>query len=348
MSSSKIPVVVLGATGMVGQRAVASLIDHPWFDIAGLAASPRSAGKRYADACRWHLPGKPHAGLGDTTVIPCDPAALSGKPGIALSALDRDVARPIEQAFAEAGWAVVSNAASHRYDANVPLVIPEVNADHLALLERQPWDGCIVTNPNCTSMPLALALKPLIDAVGVESVCLASYQAVSGAGYPGESAWDMLANVRPHPGNEEEKLGIEPLKILGSVGSSDIDRAEINISARCVRAPIVDGHLIAVQVKTKTPITPEQAIELWKNFDAGPVLPSSPTPLFELREERDRPSPRFDAEAGRGMAVSIGRVETCPVMGLKFFALAHNTLRGAAGAAILNAELLVHRGIVSR
>lgn len=340
------PVVVLGATGMVGQRAVQLLHEHPWFEVVGVAASPRSAGKRYADACRWVLPGTRFGGVGELTVQQATPEAFAGQPGVALSALDREVAGSIEVDFANAGWAVVSNAASHRFTPNVPLVIPEVNPHHLDLIERQPWSGCIVANPNCTSMPLAMTLAPLDRAVGVESVCVASYQAVSGAGYPGESAWDMIANVRPHPGNEEVKLACEPLKILGALESED-GSPRIVISGRCVRAPVVDGHLIAVQVKTTQPLNPSIARELWLSYNPELDLPSSPTPLFRVCDELDRPSPRFDAHEGDGMAVSIGRIEQCPVMGLKYFALAHNTIRGAAGAAILNAELLVQRGIVN-
>ena len=346
-----IPVVVLGATGMVGQRALSLLKNHPWFDIAALAASERSAGKRYDEACRWHLPGEPWAGLGDRIVEACDADALTarlGRTGIALSALDAKPAKHIEKAFAEAGWAVVSNASAFRGDPSVPLVIPEVNADHLELVRTQNTKGFIVTNPNCTSMPLVIALKPILDAVGIEAVTVASYQAVSGAGYPGESAWDMLGNVRPHPGNEEEKVAAEPLKILGTFGEGGVTHASFPISARCVRAPVVDGHLVAVHVKTTQPITPEEATELFRSWAGGNLTtPTAPRPPIVVQAQRDRPSPRFDKDLGGGMAVSVGRIEACPVMGLKFFALAHNTVRGAAGAALLNAELLVDRGFVS-
>jgi len=344
-------VVVLGATGMVGQRAITLLRDHPWLQLVALAASERSAGRTFAQAVPWRLPGEPYAGLGAWPVLSCDPAAITavaGRPGIALSALDAGPAREIEAAFARAGWVVVSNASAFRMDDDVPLIVPEVNADHLALVSTQVGPGCIVTNPNCTSMPLVLTLKPLMDAVGIEAVCVSSYQAVSGAGYPGESAWDMLANVRPHPGNEEQKVASEPKKILGSLAGGVVVDADMEISARCVRAPVVDGHLLAVQVRTRDPLLPAEALELFRAFDGGALgLPSSPSPLVIIRDERDRPSPRFDADAGRGMSVSVGRVERCSVMGLKYFALAHNTLRGAAGAAVLNAELLVARGYLS-
>ncbi len=340
-----IPVVVLGATGMVGQRAVTLLSEHPWFDLVGLAASPRSAGKRYADACRWHLPGEPWAGLGDRVVLPCDPDAV-GRPGVALSALDSAAAQELERPFASAGWHVVSNASAHRPDDDVPLVIPEINAAHLAMLDSQPGSGGIVTNPNCTSIPLSMVLAPLIEAVGVQAVTVASYQAVSGAGYPGESAWDMVGNVRPHPGNEEVKLAAEPLKILGRLEEGRVVPADIDISARCVRVPVADGHLVAVHVRTRDPIGPDDAREVFRSWDPQLDAPLAPHPPLRLVEPRDRPSPRFDADTDRGMAVSIGRVERCSVMGLKLFALAHNTLRGAAGAAVLNAELLASSGRV--
>lgn len=348
--NSQIPVVVLGATGMVGQRALSLLRDHPWFTVVGLGASSRSAGKRLRDACTWHVDGTDYAGFGDRVIHECDPTYISksiGRTGIALSALERGAAKSLERPFAAAGWYVVSNAGAHRMDVDVPLLIPEVNGDHAALLGRQPTPGAILTNPNCTSMPLTMALAPLHEAVGVEAVCVASYQAVSGAGYPGESAWDMIGNVRPHPGNEEEKLASEPLKILGRLTDSGIEPATIDISARCVRVPVPDGHLVAVQARLKHAITPQDAIHLWEQWSGGGLgLPTSPSPVIQLLSDRDRPQPKRDAMYGNGMGVSIGRVEACPVMGIKFFCLAHNTVRGAAGAAILNAEFLVSKGYV--
>jgi len=344
-----VPVVVLGATGMVGQRALTILAGHPWFAVAALGASSRSAGKSYREACAWHLPGASWGGYADREVLPCDPAVMAshvGRPGIALSALDTGPAKEIEGAFRDAGWHVVSNASAHRMDADVPLVIPEVNADHLALLDRQPGAGAIVTNPNCTSMPIAMVLAPILRTVGVEAVCVASYQAVSGAGYPGESSWDMIGNVRPHPGNEEEKVAIEPRKILGDLTDSGIALADFALSARCVRVPVADGHLVALQIKTRAPLSPEDAVALLRDVP-GLDTPSAPSPVLVHRSERDRPSPRFDCGAGGGMAVSFGRVERCQVMGLKLFAMGHNTIRGAAGAAVLNAELLVSSGRVT-
>ncbi len=345
MSTSRKPVVILGATGMVGQRLVSLLADHPWLEVAALAASERSAGKRYADACAWRLPGEPWAGLADQPVLPCEPAALASVgPCIALSALDTDPARSIELAFASAGYHVVSNASAYRMDPRVPLVIPEINAEHLALLDAQPWPGALLTNPNCTAMPVALALAPLHRAAGLEAVTVASYQAVSGAGYPGESAWDMADNVHPHPGNEEDKLTQEPQRILGTLEGGAIAAAPFAVSARCVRVPVSDGHLVALHVRTARPVAPDEAIALLSSFDPGLDLPSAPHPVLVHREPRDRPQPRLDRDTGAGMAVTFGRVEACPVLGLKLYALAHNTLRGAAGAALLNAELLVQTG----
>lgn len=345
-----VPIVVLGATGMVGQRALTLLRDHPYLRVAAIAASDRSAGKRYRDACRWHLPGDPYAGFGEWPVLRCDPheiAAAVGRPCLALSALDTAAATDLERPFAAAGFAVVSNASSHRADEDVPLLVPELNAPHLALIDRQVGPGLLLTNPNCTVLPVVFALAPLLRTVGVEAVCVSSWQAVSGAGYPGESAWDMLGNVRPHPGNEEEKLQQEARRILGALDGDRVVPADFAISARCVRVPVVDGHLVSLQVRTRDPIEPDDAIALLAGFDPGLDLPSAPHPLMVYRDGRDRPSPRMDAEVGSGMAISFGRVERCPTMGLKLFALAHNTVRGAAGAAILNAELLVRTGRVS-
>ncbi len=336
-------VVVLGATGMVGQRLVSLLAEHPWFEVAALTASERSAGKPYGEACQWRLPGEPWAGLGAMPVLSSDPAtvlAATGRPCIALSALDTAPAREQELAFAEAGFSVVSNASAYRMDPRVPLVIPEVNADHLALLDSQPWQGALVTNPNCTAMPVVMTLAPLHRAFGVEAVTVASYQAVSGAGYPGESAFDMADNVHPHPGNEEEKLTQEPQRILGMLDQGTVTPAGFAVSARCVRVPISDGHLVAMHVRTGTPCTPDDATAVLEAFDPGLELPSAPHPVLVHRPFRDRPQPRLDRDNGAGMAATFGRVEECPVMGLKLYALAHNTLRGAAGAALLNAELL--------
>jgi aspartate-semialdehyde dehydrogenase len=346
----KTPVVVLGATGMVGQRMLTLLRGHPRLEVAALAASERSAGKKYREACAWRLPGEPWAGFGELPVYPCEPDALAqaaGGFGIALSALDTGPAKEMERPFAQAGWHVVSNASTHRMDPDVPLLVPEINAAHLALLDRQGLKGSLVTNPNCTTMPLVLPLAPILRTVGVEAVCLASWQAMSGAGYPGEPAWDLADNVHPHAGAEEEKLAIEPQKILGTYADGRVVPADFAVSARCVRVPVTDGHLVSIQVRTRQPLSPEDAIELLSTWDPGD-FPMSPKPLLVHRPMRDRPAPRLDRDVGGGMAVTFGRVERCPVMGLKLFALSHNTVRGAAGAAIQNAELLVASGRVGR
>jgi aspartate-semialdehyde dehydrogenase len=335
---------------MVGQRAIQLLRHHPWFCVGPLAASGRSSGRPYREACRWHLDGDLYGGVGDQPVFDCDPAVLAkamGGVGLAISALPTEVAQAVEIPFAQAGWTVVSNASVYRMDPRVPLLVPEINADHAEWVRRQPWPGALVTNPNCTSVPLVMALAPLHRAVGVEAVCAASYQAVSGAGYPGESAWDLLGNVRPHPGNEEEKMAQEPQRILGTLGADGISSASFKVSARCVRVPVVDGHLVAAQIRTRIPVSPEQARDLILGWDAGSLdLPLAPRPALRVLDLRDRPQPRMDADAGAGMAVTVGRIEPCEVMGLKLFALAHNTVRGAAGAALLNAELLHARGLV--
>ena len=338
---SRIPVVILGATGMVGQRLIERLQHHPQFQVAAVAASSRSAGKRYADATNWRLPGEPYGGLDDFVVEECIPERMPEGAKLAFSALDSGPARSIEAAFRDAGWAVVSNASAYREDPLVPLVIPEINPEHLSMLEAQPGDGFILTNPNCSAIPLTMALAPLDEAFGVEAVVASTWQAVSGAGYPGESAWDMVGNVHPHPGNEEEKMAVEPQKILGPVG----EPAPFSLSARCVRVPVADGHLVSAQVRLRIPATPNDVREAIAAFvPRCPDLHSSPQPLFRIFEERDRPMPRLDSDLGNGMTISVGRIESCPVMGVKFFCLAHNTLRGAAGAAIANAELLLASG----
>src|SRR5690606_21985481 len=225
------------------------------------------------------LPGAAYAGRGDQGVLACDPDTLTkaaGRPGIAISALDTDAARALERPFAEAGWTVISNASAHRMDADVPLVIPEVNADHLALVERQATAGKVVTNPNCTSMPLVIALKPLLDAYGIEAVTMASYQAVSGAGYPGESAWDMVGNVHPHAGNEEEKVAEEPRKMLGTLGPEGVRPADFELSARCVRVPVADGHLVAIHVRTRDRVDPADALACMTSWQPDLGLPTAP------------------------------------------------------------------------
>ena len=332
----RLPVVILGATGMVGQRIIAMLDGHPTLRLAGVAASARSAGKPYAEATTWRLGGHMPAEVAAMPVLPCAPAALPPGVRVVLSALDSGPAAELEAQFRNAGFAVITNASPARGDPRVPLVIPEVNPDHLTLLDGQ-GPGYIVANPNCCAVPLALALAPLHARWGVEAVMVATWQAVSGAGYPGESAWDMVGNVHPHAGDEEAKLAIEPQKILGAPGRP----ADFVVSARCVRVPVADGHLLSLSVRLRgAPSLADISEALATYTGSAPALPSSPRPLIALHTARDRPSPRFDAMAGGGMAISVGRIERCAIMGFKMYALGHNTIRGAAGAALANAELL--------
>lgn len=350
-----VPVVVLGATGMVGQRMLSLLRGHPTFEVKALAASERSAGKTYREACAWRLPGEPWAGFGDMPVLSCDLTTLdaamprsASRGVIALSALDTTPALELERPLAAMGFHVVSNASAHRMDEDVPLLVPEINHEHLGLLDLQGLAGSLVANPNCTAMPVVLPLTPLHRAFGVDAVCVSSWQAISGAGYPGESAWDLADNVRPHPGNEEEKLSKEPQRILGTLSGGRVVPADFAVSARCVRVPVTDGHLVSLQVRTKIPVSPEDVVALLSSWDPGIETKMTPRPVLVYRSMRDRPQPRLDRDTGAGMAVTFGRVERCPVMGIKLFALAHNTLRGAAGAALQNAELLVYTGRVAR
>ena len=327
-----IPVAILGATGMVGQRFVQLLQGHPLFHVAELAASPRSAGRPYEEAAPWRLGGEnPMPGV---PVLPCDPAVVRSP--VVFSALDAAAAREVEPSFAAAGRAVLTNASPFRMAEGVPLLIPEVNPDHAEWVRGR--SGYIVANPNCTHQAMTIALAPLHRQWMVEAACVASYQAVSGAGYPGESAWDILGNVHPIAGDEEAKVASEPRKILDAPG--------LRISARCVRVPVTDGHLVALQVRLATDPGPDAIAEALASFVGPHLLPSSPRPLIHLAIGPDRPSPRLDADRGGGMAVTVGRVERCEVMTVKFFALAHNAIRGAAGGAIANAELLHLRGLL--
>lgn len=344
LPDDRVPVVILGATGMVGQRMIAMLEDHPQLRLAGVAASARSAGRRYDEATTWRLEGRMPRSVAGLPVLDCSPEAMPRGVAVVLSALDSAPAAALEGELRAAGFAVITNASPARADPAIPLIIPEVNPDHLRLIEAQ-GPGFIIANPNCCAVPLAMVLAPLHARWGVEAVMVATWQAVSGAGYPGESAWDMVGNVHPHAGDEEQKLAVEPQKILGAPGLP----AAFAVSARCVRVPVSDGHLLSISVRLRGAPGLDEVEAALRDFrSAAPALPSSPRPLLELHTARDRPSPRFDAMAGGGMAVSVGRLERCAVMGVKMFALGHNTIRGAAGAAIANAELLIANGKVPR
>lgn len=340
----RLPVAILGATGAVGQRFVSLLDGHPWFRVAALAASERSAGKRYRDAARWFLDKPMPDWAAAMEVVPCRPG-LEAR--LAFSGLDAAVAGEVEQAFAAAGHAVVSNSRNHRMDPEVPLLVPEINADHLDLIEAQrkrfPQGGLILTNPNCSTMGLVLAVAPIYRAFGIERLVVATLQAVSGAGYPGVPSADILDNVMPYIPSEEEKMESETLKILGVPGTP----AGFPVSAHCHRVHVSDGHMLAVSIKTAKPATPEEVVETLRSFQSTLHqlgLPSLPARPLAVAEQDDRPQPRFDRMAGDGMVVTVGRVRRCPALDLKLVALVHNTIRGAAGGAILNAELLKAKG----
>lgn len=338
---------ILGATGMVGQRFIQLLEHHPWFEVAWLAASDKSSGKRYGDAVKWKLDTALPANIAD---LPVSPATPEGAPKIIFAALDSDIARELEPKFAAAGCAVISNSSAFRMQEDVPLVIPEVNAAHLPLLESQSWrkqsGGYIVTNPNCSAIGLVLALKPLEEHFGIESIFVSTMQAVSGAGYPGVPSLDILGNVIPFIKSEEEKMQEETLKLLGLLKGSRIESLNAKISAHCNRVAVEDGHTESVSIKLRKPATREQILATWSEFKplAGQDLPTAPAQPVEFVAADDRPQPRLDRMRGNGMASTVGRLRPCPLLDWKFTVLSHNTIRGAAGAALLNAELLVSLG----
>ncbi len=346
---------ILGATGTVGQRFIQLLHGHPWFEISWLAASDRSAGKRYSEACRWKLdtPMPPAiAGMVLQHNLP-ELAPTSGPaevPKIIFAALDADIARELEPKFAAAGCAVISNSSAFRMSTDVPLVIPEVNADHLDLIEHQAWrrdgGGYIVTNPNCCAIGLVLALAPLHERFGIEKIFVSTMQAISGAGYPGVPSLDILGNVIPFIKNEEEKLQEECAKLLGTLASSHITPAPLVVSAHCNRVAVEDGHTECVSLQFRTKPTREQILDAWRDFQplAGAHLPSAPDQPVAFDEGIDRPQPRLDRMRGNGMASTVGRLRPCSLFDWKFVVLSHNTLRGAAGAAVLNAEVLARLG----
>ncbi|MFL5402853.1 MAG: aspartate-semialdehyde dehydrogenase [Gemmatimonadales bacterium] len=341
----RVPVSVLGATGTVGQKFVRLLAEHPWFEIAAVAASSTSAGRSYEEAARWREPVPLPPAVAGMLVRDCVPP-LPGR--IVFSALDADVAGPIEQAFARAGATVITNARTHRLDPDVPLLIPEVNADHLALIdcqrESRGWKGAILANPNCSTAALALGLAPLHRAFGIERLFVSTMQAVSGAGYPGVASLDIVGNVIPYIEGEEEKIERESRKILGTLASGAVEPAPFTVSAHANRVAVVDGHMATVSVGLSRRVGPEEAAEVIRAF-RGPArvsrLPSSPMPPIEIDPRIDRPQPRLDLDRGGGMAVTIGRLRSCSVLDLRLVVLGHNTVRGAAGQGIQIAELVV-------
>lgn len=348
---TKHPIGILGTTGMVGQRFIQLLENHPWFEIAWLAASDRSSGKTYGEAAKWRLDTPLPERIARMIVSPADPDRA---PKIVFAALDAAIARELEPLFANAGCAVVSNSSAFRMAPNVPLVIPEVNAEHLRLIEEQPSrkgsGGYMVTNPNCSAIGLVLALKPIEERFGLEQILVTTMQAVSGAGYPGVPSMDILGNVVPYIGNEEEKLEAETLKLLGRLEGHSVVPLPARVSAHCNRVAVEDGHTESVSIKLGNklgrPATREDLLAAWAEFRplAGQDLPMAPEQPIEWAPQNDRPQPRLDRNRGKGMAVTVGRLRPCNVLDWKFTVLSHNTIRGAAGAAILNAELLASLG----
>ncbi len=346
---NKIDVGILGATGMVGQHFIKFLDGHPLFKTAWLGASERSAGKRYSHAAKWHLGGVTPEAVAGLTVEEAKPG---NAPKLLFSAMDASVATEIEQAFAAAGHIVVSNSKNHRMDADVPLLVPEINADHLMLIpgqrEKRGWKGAIATNPNCSTVVLTMGLAPLRQ-FGITRVVVTTMQAVSGAGYPGVPSMDILGNVVPHIGGEEEKMQQETQKIMGDYVDGRVEPLAAKVSAHCNRVAVIDGHLVTISVELASKPTEADIRHAFDTFRAVPQernLPSAPKFPVQYMPEADRPQPRKDVERERGMAAFIGRLRPCPVFDWKFVALGHNTVRGAAGAAVLNAELMQSEGLL--
>ena len=342
-----IDVGILGATGMVGQQFVRLLAGHPWFKPTWLAASERSEGRKYSEATSWRLSDRMPEGVGSRMVEACVPGR---GPQLVFSALDAAAADTLEPQFAAAGHVVVSNARSFRMAADVPLLIPEINPDHLALIKAQrqarSWRGAIVTNPNCSTVVLAMALAPLRQ-FGIKSVLVTTLQAVSGAGYPGVPSYDILGNVIPGISGEEDKIETEPQKILGALHGDRVVPHPAVISAHTTRVPVIDGHTMTVSVAFDSPVADvdvANALRTWRGRPQTLRLPSAPPDPIEVADTGFRPQPRLDVDRGGGMTVSVGRIRKCPLLGTKFVAMGHNTVRGAAGAAVLNAELMLADG----
>jgi len=345
---SKTKVAILGATGAVGQRFVQLLENHPWFDVIALTGSNRSVGQKYGDVCNWILPGHIPDYASEVTVIPSD---SDFEARLVFSALPTHHARDLEPALAKKGYAICSNASACRTWDDVPILIPEVNADHTRLIDVQKkqrnWSGFIVTNPNCTSTGLTIAFRALHDAFKIQRAFIVSMQALSGAGYPGVPSLDIIDNVIPYIGGEEEKVESEPLKMLGIFNGETITPAIMTFSAHTNRVAVIDSHLVVSSVEFAQAVSPEEAKQVLRDFKAPEIaagLPSAPQPAIVIRDEADRPQPRRDRYEGKGMASVVGRLRSDPIFHIKFANLAHNTIRGAAGGAILNGELLKAEG----
>ena len=345
----KIEVGILGATGMVGQEFVEFLQGHPWFELKWLGASDRSAGKKYRDAAEWRLGGVTPDSVADLVVEESKPG---NAPKLMFSAMDASIATEIERAFAEAGHVIVSNSRNHRMERDVPLLVPEINPDHLKLIPVQQnargWKGQIVTNPNCSTVVLTMGLAPL-KPFGITKVICTTMQAISGAGYPGVPSLDIVGNVIPFIGGEEEKMQQETQKILGAFAGDHIEHLAAKVSAHCNRVPVVDGHTVTISVELAAKPSEVDILNAFANFTCIPQerrLPSAPAKPVIYMPQQNRPQPRKDVERENGMAAFVGRLRACPVLDYKFVALGHNTVRGAAGAAVLNAELMVSEGLL--
>ncbi|MDD8020137.1 MAG: aspartate-semialdehyde dehydrogenase [Acidobacteriota bacterium] len=328
---------ILGATGLVGQRFVQLLSGHPFFEISVLAASDNSSGKKYGQAVHWHLETPVLDKVKEMVVRDC---RSDFEADYVLSALPSDVAGPIEEELASAGYIVFSNAANHRLDQNVPIVVPEINLDHLNLIQSQQTKGKIITNPNCSTTGLVMALKPIMDRFGLEEIKVVTMQAVSGAGYPGVASLDIVDNIIPYIKNEEEKIVNESKKILGKLKEGYIDPASFSLEAQCNRVPVVDGHLLSVFVKTSERVALDKVIKAFEDFAplGGHKLPAAPERPVIYWPDMEAPQPRLHRNSGGGMSVSIGRLVKVAEKQIRFVALVHNTIRGAAGCALLNAE----------
>jgi aspartate-semialdehyde dehydrogenase len=344
----KIEVGILGATGMVGQHFIKFLQGNPWFDLKWLGASDRSSGKKYKDAMTWHLGVVPDS-VADLTVDECKPGHA---PRLLFSSMDASVALEIEREFAQAGHVVVSNSRNHRMERDVPLLVPEINPDHLKLIPAQQrargWKGQIVTNPNCSTIVLTMGLAPLKQ-FGIVKIVTTTLQAISGAGYPGVASMDIVGNVVPFIGGEEEKMQQETQKIMGEFRGDHIEPLAAKVSAHCNRVAVVDGHTVTVSVEFSSKPSEADLRHAIDSFTALPQqrgLPSAPPRPVIYMEEANRPQPRKDAERERGMAAFVGRLRPCPVLDYKFVVMGHNTVRGAAGAAVLNAELMHSEGML--
>ena len=342
--SKRVTVGVLGATGAVGQKFIKLLENHPWFELTEVAASDRSAGKRYQEAAVWRQYSPIPEPIKNKTVKPCEPG-LDCR--LVFSGLDSSVAGEIEENFARAGYIVLSNSKNHRMDADVPLLVPDINPDHLGLIktqrERRRWTGAIVTNPNCSTSGLVLPMAALHRTLGIRRMIVTTMQALTGAGYPGHPAVDMLGNVIPFIGGEEEKVEAEPRKILGTLRDGTVQFADFKISAHTNRVFVEDGHMACISIELGKKAPPTEVARILADYTSLPQemkLPTAPERPILVTEERDRPQPKFDRDAGGGMSAVVGRIRECPVFDIRFLVLSHNTVRGAAGGAILNAELM--------